>query len=99
MMVMMMRGRMSMTMLLATVVVWMKLACGIFRLAAARVLRRNLVAKVRVMTKKTKMPMTPCSQEYLPVKEEDEYEREKEGGAGGENLVGELLAHLMGVTE
>ena len=74
----------------------MKLACGIFRLAAARVLRRNLVAKVRVMTK---MTMTPCSQEYLPVKEEDEYEREKEGGAGGENLVGELLAHLMGVTE
>ena len=36
----------------------------------------------------------PCSEEYLPVEEEDEHEGEEEGGAGGKDLVGQLLAHL-----
>ena len=39
----------------------------------------------------------PCSQKYLPVEEKDEYEGEEEGGAGGKDLVGQLLAHLVGV--
>ena len=37
---------------------------------------------------------TPCSEENLPVEEEDEHEGEEEGGAGGKDLVGQLLAHL-----
>ena len=36
----------------------------------------------------------PGSKIYLPVEKQDEDEGEEECGAGGENLVGELLAYL-----
>ena len=38
--------------------------------------------------------LIPCSEEYLPVEEEDEDEGKEEGGAGRKDLVGQLLAHL-----
>ena len=109
-MMMMFMMTMKMVFVLAMVAVWMTLACGIFLLAAARVRSRNLVTNVisvaRTMTVAfltltmfMMLKKTPCSEEYLPVEEEDEHEGEEEGGAGGEDLVGQLLAHLDHIND
>ena len=54
---------------------------------------------VRLLTLTMLMKRTPCSEEYLPVEEEDEYKGEEEGGAGGKDLVGQLLAHLNDIDD
>ena len=39
--------------------------------------------------------ISPGSYEYFPVKYQDEYQRHKECGAGGKNLIRNFLAHLQ----